>query len=107
MEVGWAGSAPHFIYMHHTYILTAPAHRLFRFCCLLFGLHVLISMWCFPTWDLCSRNFCAPRVVQPGGFARFYELVDSQLTAEYAESPDEDANVMTLETLAAHWETCS
>ena len=29
MEVGWAGSAPHFIYMHHTYILTAPAHLVF------------------------------------------------------------------------------
>ena len=28
MEVGWAGSAPHFIYMHHT-SLTAPAHLLF------------------------------------------------------------------------------
>ena len=28
MEVGWAGSAPHFIYMHHT-SLTAPAHLFF------------------------------------------------------------------------------
>ena len=28
MEVGWAGSAPHFIYMHHT-SHTAPAHLLF------------------------------------------------------------------------------
>ena len=28
MEVGWAGSAPHFIYMHHT-SLTAPGHLLF------------------------------------------------------------------------------
>ena len=28
MEVGWAGSAPHFIYTHHT-SLTAPAHLLF------------------------------------------------------------------------------
>ena len=30
MEVDWAGSAPHFIYMHHT-SLTAPAHLLFPF----------------------------------------------------------------------------
>ena len=30
MEVGRAGSAPHFIYMHHT-SLTAPAHLLFLF----------------------------------------------------------------------------
>ena len=30
MEVGWAGSAPHFIYMHHT-SLTAPAHLFFVF----------------------------------------------------------------------------
>ena len=28
MEVGWAGSAPHFIYTHHT-SLAAPAHLLF------------------------------------------------------------------------------
>ena len=28
MEVGWAGSAPHFIYMHHA-SLTAPGHLLF------------------------------------------------------------------------------
>ena len=31
MEVGWTGSAPYFIYMHHTYIFTAPAHLFFDF----------------------------------------------------------------------------
>ena len=34
MEVGWTGSAPHFIYMHHT-SLTAPGHLLFCFLCTL------------------------------------------------------------------------
>ena len=42
-------------------------------------------------------------MVQMGGFARFYELLDSHITAVYVESQDEDVNVMTLETLAAHW----
>ena len=40
------------------------------------------------------------------GFVRFYELVDSQLTAVYAESPDEKRERHdSIETLTAHWET--
>ena len=29
LEVGWEGSPPYFIYMHHTPIFTAPEHLLF------------------------------------------------------------------------------
>ena len=40
-----------------------------------------------------------------GEFARFYELVDLQLIAVYADSPDERrARHDSIETLTAHWE---
>ena len=100
MEVGWAGSAPHFIYMHHT-SLKAPAHLWFLFCCLLFCLHVLISMVFADMGSVLTKLLRATNGAA-GWIHAVLRALDSQLTAVYAESPDEDVNVMTLETLAAH-----
>ena len=102
LEVGWGGSPPYFI-SHSDAYHTAPAHLFFAFCCLLFGLHVLISM-VFCRHGICVDETSVRHVwcswVDSRGFTKH---VDSHITAVYAESQDEDANVMTLETLAAHW----
>ena len=63
---------------------------------------VCVDHSAYQVW--CSRE----RMCQSGrgGFARFYELVDPQLTAVYAESPDDRRERHdSIETLAAHWET--
>ena len=53
MEVGWAGSAPHFIYTHRT-SLTAPAHLLFAF----FPIFCL-SRFLLPIWSVLTTHLRA------------------------------------------------
>ena len=73
-------------------------HLLFAFLLFFFGLHVLISM-VFADMGSVLTKLLRATYGAVGWIRGFYELVDSHITAVFTESQDEDANVMTLETL--------
>ena len=99
MEFGWARSAPHFIYTHHT-SLTAPAPLLFAFCiCFVsfsFCFHVDLDV-VFGRHGICVDGGCARQVWRSrgecvkadGGFAQATSLVsdlaDPQFTDVFAK----------------------